>query len=55
VRVSVSSDDVEGNGGSSLPSISSHWAHIAFSSDASTLVPMDDNLQSDCFVRDLVR
>ena len=40
---------------SSLPVISAHGAHIAFISAASNLVPLDVNLETDCFMRDLPR
>lgn len=54
-RVSVSTDRMEGNNDSGQPSISGDGAHVAFHSSASNLVPNDENLQLDCFIRDLWR
>lgn len=54
-RVSVSSDGIEGNGSSGPPSVSADGRFVAFSSDATNLVPGDDNGVSDIFVRDRLR
>jgi hypothetical protein len=53
-RVSVSSDEGEGNDGSSSPtnSISADGRFVTFQSSASNLVPNDTNRTSDVFVRD---
>jgi hypothetical protein len=51
-RVSVSSDEVQGNGGSHSPSVSANGRFVAFTSTASNLVP-DDTSTDDIFVRDL--
>src|SRR6187455_2491901 len=53
-RVSVNSAGVEGNGFSNAPSISTNGngRYVAFSSDASNLVPGDGNGTDDCFVHD---
>jgi tricorn protease-like protein len=51
-RVSVSSSDVQGNGASSLPSISSEGRYVAFSSDATNLIASDSNSMNDTFVHD---
>ncbi len=42
----------EGSGGSSTPQISADGRFVAFDSDADDLVPNDDNLSYDVFVRD---
>ncbi len=52
-RLSLSSDNVEGNGGSELCSISADGRYVAFESEASNLVPSDNNGCRDVFVRDL--
>ncbi|MEU4799293.1 RICIN domain-containing protein [Streptomyces sp. NPDC023327] len=52
-RVSVASDGTQGNSGSSEPSLSADGRHVAFTSDASNLVPGDTNRSGDVFVRDL--
>ncbi|MEG5040385.1 MULTISPECIES: calcium-binding protein [unclassified Microcoleus] len=56
-RVSVDSAGNQGNDGSSIgsffPSISADGRFVAFSSDASNLVPGDTNSTDDIFVRDL--
>lgn len=55
-RVSVSSDGVEGNSGSTRgAAIDASGRFIAFGSFASNLVPGDFNGASDVFLRDLVR
>lgn len=50
--LSVSSDEIKGNGYSSNPSISADGRYVAFSSAATNLVPVDGNAVSDIFVRD---
>jgi Tol biopolymer transport system component len=49
-RVSVDSAGVEGNFGSSNPSISADGRHVAFESAATNLVAEDGNGAFDCFV-----
>jgi len=51
-RVSVNSVGDEGDLGSFAPSISGNGRYVAFSSDASNLVPGDTNGISDVFVHD---
>jgi Tol biopolymer transport system component len=51
-RVSVSSSGAEGNGQSFQPSISADGRFVAFTSEATNLVPGDTNDQTDMFVRD---
>lgn len=51
-RVSISSQEVQGTGASSVPSISPNGRFIAFESVAEDLVANDDNGVSDVFVRD---
>ncbi|MCC7012311.1 MAG: PD40 domain-containing protein [Planctomycetes bacterium] len=51
-RVSVDDQGVEGDGTSSLPSISGTGRYVAFSSYASNLVAFDLNNTADIFVRD---
>jgi len=53
VRVSVSSSGTQGDGHSTLASISADGRFIAFESQATNLVPGDTNGFSDIFVRDL--
>jgi hypothetical protein len=53
-RVSVSSNEVEGNGASNAPALSAGGRYAAFSSEASNLVTNDTNGVSDAFVRDTV-
>jgi hypothetical protein len=53
-RVSVSSDEVQADGSSHSPSISSNGRFVSFVSTASNLVPNDTNFAEDIFVRDLV-
>ncbi len=50
--VSVSTAGVQGNVESHNPSISADGRFVAFSSDASNLVPGDNNGEGDIFVRD---
>jgi len=52
-RVSVDSAGNQANSFSLIPSISADGRFVAFSSDASNLVPGDTNNSSDIFVRDL--
>jgi hypothetical protein len=51
-RVSVSSDEVQGNAMSVTPTVSRTGRFVAFYSDATNLVPGDTNDRSDIFVRD---
>jgi hypothetical protein len=53
-RISVSSNELQGNSGSHSPSLSSSGRFVAFVSTASNLVPNDTNGADDVFVRDLV-
>ena len=53
-RVSVSSANVQGNGQSLGPCISSDGRYVAFSSEASNLVAGDTNGELDVFVKDRV-
>jgi hypothetical protein len=53
-RVSVSSDEEQGDGSSNSPSISDDGRYAAFISTSSNLVPDDSNGTNDVFVRDLV-
>jgi Ca2+-binding RTX toxin-like protein len=53
VLVSVSATGGRSNGDSKRPSLSADGRFIAFSSEASNLVPGDTNNRSDIFVRDL--
>ncbi|MBE0683700.1 MAG: PD40 domain-containing protein [Anaerolineales bacterium] len=52
-RVSVDSSGAQANGNSSYPSISGDGRFVAFSSEASNLVPNDLNGAGDIFVHDL--
>ncbi len=53
VRVSVASDGSQANNGlNSIPAMSSDGRHVAFSTNASNLVPSDTNGMTDVFVRD---
>jgi Tol biopolymer transport system component len=60
ILVSVGLDGLSGSGvspaasGSGEPAISANGRYVAFSSDATNLVPGDTNNQRDVFVRDLV-
>ena len=49
-RVSVAGDGTQGNGSSTIRSISADGRYVAFSSSASNLVPDDTNGKSDIFV-----
>jgi Tol biopolymer transport system component len=51
-RVSISSRGRQGNGGSLSASISANGRYVAFTSDASNLVPGDRNRATDIFVHD---
>lgn len=51
-RASVSTDGRQGNSGGGDPALSRHGRYVAFSSDASNLVPGDTNGAFDVFVRD---
>lgn len=53
-RVSVASDETQGNGPSQISAISADGRYIAFTSRASNLVPNDTNGAVDVFVRDRV-
>jgi hypothetical protein len=53
-RISLSSNGVEGDGGSFDPSISGNDRFVAFDSAATNLVPNDTNGWPDIFLRDLV-
>jgi Tol biopolymer transport system component len=53
-RISVSSDEKQGDGGSNSPSISDDGRYVAFISTSTNLVPGDTNGTNDVFVRDLV-
>jgi Tol biopolymer transport system component len=50
-RVSLDSGSVQGNAASRYPSISEDGLSVAFTSDASNLVPGDTNSSADIFVR----
>lgn len=52
--VSVNMSGGPGNDNSSSPSISADGRYVVFQSDASDLVPNDNNGNTDVFVRDLV-
>ncbi len=52
-RISVHSNGTEANGASFLPAISSDGSTIAYSSEASNLVPGDTNSASDVFAYDV--
>jgi hypothetical protein len=51
-RVSVDSNGTEGDGYSYCPSISSNGRYVVFGSDATNLVPGDNNGTWDVFVHD---
>lgn len=50
-RVSVSTEEVQGNAGSFVSAIRGDARFVAFESSASNLVPGDTNGASDIFVR----
>jgi Tol biopolymer transport system component len=52
-RVSLSSDEREGNLASGNPSVSRSGRFVAFRSQSNTLVPNDTNTGDDIFVRDI--
>jgi Tol biopolymer transport system component len=52
-RASVSTDGSQGNGDSLQPSLSADGSTVAFTSEASNLVPGDTNNATDVFVRSL--
>ena len=52
-RISVSSDEVEGDAGSDEPFMSSDGNYIVFSSEASNFVADDTNALYDVFLRDI--
>jgi Tol biopolymer transport system component len=52
VRVSTASGGTEGNGGSWEPALSADGHAVAFSSEATNLVPADDNASRDIFLKD---
>lgn len=54
-RISVSGRGRQGNDDSDYPSISGTGRYIVFSSDATNLVPNDDNGYTDLFVHDRAR
>jgi Tol biopolymer transport system component len=51
-RISVGTDNRQGNGMSVQPAISADGTRVAFSSEATNLVPGDRNHSGDVFVRD---
>src|SRR5690349_11970269 len=51
-RVSLDSNEVQGNNSAFNPSISADGRFVAFDSGATNLVPGDTNAQTDVFVRD---
>ncbi|HUE30371.1 MAG TPA: hypothetical protein VMR79_05815, partial [Verrucomicrobiae bacterium] len=51
-RVSVASDETQGDGASTYPALSADGRFVAFQSDASNLVAGDTNGATDVFVRD---
>lgn len=53
-RVSVASDGTEGDNDSLNPSMSADGRYVAFHSAAANLVPGDENIDRDIFVRDTV-
>ena len=52
-RVSVDSDGNQGNSGSYQPKISADGRYVVFQSDATNLVPGDNNNKTDIFIHDL--
>jgi Tol biopolymer transport system component len=53
IRISVATDGTQGNGHSDAPDISADGRYIAFTSQASNLVPGDTNNGDDIFVHDI--
>ncbi len=53
--VSVSSEGVQGDGESGIASISANGRYVVFTSEATNLVPDDNNYAYDVFLRDLIR
>lgn len=51
--VSVSSDGIPGNGGSSFPEISANGRYVSFISESNNLVAGDNNGIADVFIHDL--
>ena len=51
-RVSVSTGGAEGDGDSTEPAVGANGRYVAFTSDATNLVPSDTNGVADVFVRD---
>lgn len=51
-RVSVDSIGVEGDSTMWYPAISADGRYVAFQTDASNMVPSDNNAEDDCFVHD---
>jgi Tol biopolymer transport system component len=54
-RVSLTTDDLTANGRSFGASISARGTYVAFTSEASNLVPADTNAEDDIFVRGALR
>jgi Tol biopolymer transport system component len=52
-KLSVGVNDSEANGNSTYPSLAGRAPVVVFTSDASNLVPADDNGKSDVFVADI--
>jgi hypothetical protein len=52
-RVSVATDGAEGDGASQLPAISADGLVVAYTSNATTLAPADNNNAGDAFVTEL--
>jgi hypothetical protein len=53
-RISISSDEAQGNSGSNTPTITADGRYVCFTSLASNLVVGDTNASDDVFVRDLL-
>ena len=51
-RVSVASDGAQGDGGSWAAAVSANGQHVAFTSQATNLVPGDTNNRYDAFIHD---
>ncbi|MCB9881183.1 MAG: calcium-binding protein [Planctomycetes bacterium] len=54
IRISVGANNTEGNGPSAYPSISDNGNLIAYHSEASNLVPNDNNTRDDVFLYDRI-